>query len=247
MRTLILPPASLFLLAAIGWLIHFWWPRAGRAIAVAALGTLVVLCTGYGARTLVRPLERMNAPLAATAGTGAQAIVVLSAGRVADAPEYGGEDIPDMLALTRLRYAARLHRETGLPILVSGGNVSPRPDVTPQAEAMARALRDDFRTPVRWLESTSKDTAENAQHSARILRQDGIGRILLVTDAMHMPRAQRAFAANGLEVVPAPTHFLGESHGASRLLIPNAESLRRSQYAIHEWIGMAWYRVRYGF
>ena len=50
-----------------------------------------------------------------------QAIVVLGGGRDLDAPEYGGDTIRPR-TLARLRYAARLSRETGLPVIPSGGN-----------------------------------------------------------------------------------------------------------------------------
>jgi uncharacterized SAM-binding protein YcdF (DUF218 family) len=193
----------------------------------------------------VHPLENLTTPLIKTRDTGAQAIVVLAAGRLAHAPEYGGEDIPDYIALARLRYAARLHRETGLPVLVSGGNRSPDGQLASKAIGMAQALRDDFATPVRWLETESNTTAENAAFSAKILKENGVQRILLVTDAMHMPRSVRIFKQSGLEVIAAPTMFFSLGLLTPSHFIPSAEGLRRSYYAIYEWIGMAWYWVRH--
>jgi uncharacterized SAM-binding protein YcdF (DUF218 family) len=202
---------------------------------------LFALCTEIGANLLVRPLENLTTPLASSSDTRAQAIVVLAAGRLEHAAEYGGKDIPDYIALGRLRYAAKLQHETGLPILVSGGNVAADGARESKADAMANALRDDFVTPVRWLEGESENTAENARFSARILRQDGVHRILLVTDAMHMPRAKMVFAQNGFDVVAAPTLFFGFEHPVPLDFLPSAEGLRRSYYAIYEWIGLVWY------
>ena len=245
-RALILPPSGLFLLAATGWILHRWWPRLGRLVMAIALAVLFLLCTGIGASLLVRPLENLTTPLASSMDTRAQAIVVLASGRLEHAAEYGGKDIPDYVALARLRYAAKLQHETGLPILVSGGNVLPHGSRTSKADAMASALREDFVTPVKWVEGKSENTAENALFSARMLRQDGVGRILLVTDAMHMPRAKMAFTKTGLDVVAAPTMFLGAGSIGPYGYLPSAESLRRSQYAIHEWTGLFWYWIRYG-
>jgi uncharacterized SAM-binding protein YcdF (DUF218 family) len=245
-RALLLPPSGLFLLLAVGWMLRGRWPRLGRVLMAGSIAVLFFLSTGIGARLLVRPLESLTAPLAATGGTGAQAIVVLASGRVVDAPEYGGREIPDYLALARLRYAARLQHQTGLPILVSGGNVLPQGAGSSKADAMASALREDFATPVKWVEGESNDTAGNARFSARLLQKDGVRRILLVTDAMHMPRARMAFAHAGLDVVAAPTIFLGAGSIGPYGYLPSAESLRRSRYATHEWIGLAWYRLRYG-
>jgi uncharacterized SAM-binding protein YcdF (DUF218 family) len=245
-RGLILPPASLFLVIAIGLVLWRRRPRAGRIVAGTGLALLAFLSTTGGARLLVAPLEGMTAPLTAPERAGAQAIVVLAAGRVRRAPEYEDRDIPDYVALARLRYAAHLQRRTGLPLLVSGGNGAGDGGTQggSEADSMAAALREDFGVPVRWLEGRSRDTAENAAFSAAILRADGIHRILLVTDAMHMPRARAVFARAGLDVVAAPTMFFGRQPLSIHAWVPSAEGMRRSWYASYEWIGLAWYRVR---
>lgn len=243
-RAFVLPPASLFLLMAIGWLMQRRWPLAGRILGRAALLALLVLCMPAGADLLVAPLERRAVPLASSRGTGAQAIVVLAAGRQENAPEYGGTHLPDYIALARLRYAAHLQHETGLPILVSGGNRSRDAMHESKAASMARALREDFRTPVTWIEEQSETTAENALRSRDILRIQGVRRILLVTDAMHMARAEEVFRASGLEVVAAPTMFFTRRQQDLQGFLPNAEALRRAWYASYEWIGIAWYRLR---
>jgi uncharacterized SAM-binding protein YcdF (DUF218 family) len=108
----------------------------------------------------------------------AEAFVVLAAGRLANAPEYEGRDVPDSLTLARLRYAAKLHRETGLPVLVTGGGGR---EWESYAALMSRTLRNEFRILVRWIERQSSNTAENAEYSARILQQDGVQVIFLGT------------------------------------------------------------------
>lgn len=244
-HALILPPASLFFLLALGCVLGRRFPRSGRALRVSAVILLFVLSTGVGARVLVYPLEHLTRVLSAPQEQRAQAIVVLAAGRQAHAPEYGGTDIPDYIALARLRYAAHLWRKIGLPILVSGGNGSPDGTVKPKAAAMAAALREDFGVPVRWIESESATTAENASFSAALLKRDKLFRVLLVTDAMHMPRSVMAFTANGLAVIPAPTIFFSTGKLGVLDFLPSAEHLRRSYYAAYEWIGLAWYTLRY--
>jgi uncharacterized SAM-binding protein YcdF (DUF218 family) len=249
-RDLILPPANLFLVIAIGLIIWRRWPRAGKTVAGAGLAALAFLSTSMGAGFFVAPLEAMTAPLLAPERSGAQAIVVLAAGRMERAPEYGNREIPDYIALARLRYAAHLQRRTGLPVLVSGGNGSTVTDpnavdyVGSKADAMAMALREDFGVPVRWIERDSSDTADNARFSAALLRADGVHRILLVTDAMHMPRARTAFERAGLDVVSAPTMFFSAQGLPLGAWVPSAEGMRRSWYAIYELIGIGWYRLR---
>lgn len=249
-RDLILPPSSLFLVIAIGLALWRRRPRAGRIIAGTGLALLAFLSTPGGASLLVAPVEGMTAPLRDPERANAQAIVVLAAGRLRRAPEYDGRDISDYYTLARLRYAAHLQRRTGLPLLVSGGNGANRiaPDahgqVTSEADGMAAALRDDFGVPVKWLEGRSRDTAENAAFSAAMLRADGVTRILLVTDAMHMPRASAVFERAGLSVIAAPTMFFSNQPLSIHAWIPSAEGMRRSWYASYELIGLVWYRLR---
>lgn len=240
---LLLPPLNLILLCALGMLLRKRWPKCGRTLSAGALLILTILSTRAGAMLLVRPLEQLSTPLVSARNTGAQAIVVLAGGRVQAAREYGGHDIPSAITLVRMRYAAKLHRETGLPVLVTGG--TPGGADTSEAALMARSLREDFAVPVKWIEQGSDNTAQNAQFSARMLQAAGVQRILLVTDAMHMPRSQRIFVRSGLDVVPAPTQFLGRERFAALDLVPGAGGLHNASYAMHEWIGLCWYRLRY--
>jgi uncharacterized SAM-binding protein YcdF (DUF218 family) len=243
-RVLLMPPTSLLALILFGYLLRRRWLQTGRVLSALGVILLLVVSTNAGALLLVRPLEEMNAPLNLARPSGAQAIVVLGAGSVDGAPEYGGLDVPDAVALVRLQYAAYLQHETGLPLLASGGNGSVAKGLTPKAAAMARTLREDFRTPVKWVEDQSADTAQNAANSARILKAAGIGRVLLVTHAMHMPRAREAFSKNGIEVVAAPTMFYSRARWSAYMLLPSASGLYRSYYATHEWVGLAWYRLK---
>lgn len=240
LSALLLPPLNLILLCAAGLWLRRSRPRLGLALGAGALATLVILSTPAGALLLLAPLENRNPPLASAQGTGAQAIVALGGGRMMRAQEYGGRDIPSPPTLARLRYAAKLHRETGLPVLASGG--APEGAAEPEAALMARSLQQDFEVPVRWIESRSHDTAQNAAFSAPLLAQAGVRRILLVTDGIHMPRARTAFERAGIEVVAAPTALWSRARLTPADFLPGGEGLRRSHYALHEWIGIAWYR-----
>ncbi|MGB8276203.1 MAG: YdcF family protein [Alphaproteobacteria bacterium] len=242
-KPLLLPPMSLFLIGAVGLALRRRHPRSGRALIGLAAGALYLLGTPLVANTLLRTLETAPPLTDPRAINDVGAIVVASAGVEARAPEYGG-DTADALTLARIRYGAKLHRETGLPILVSGGVV--RRGQTPVARVMQRVLTEDFGTPAAWVEDASRNTYENAKFSAAILRPAGIHRIFLVTHAWHMPRAMAAFEANGLEVVPAPTGFTPAVKWRLNSLLTGSESLRRSSYAVYEWVGRLWYRLAYG-
>jgi uncharacterized SAM-binding protein YcdF (DUF218 family) len=241
---LLLPPLVFIVPSIAGFLLRKRWPRFGAVLCIGPLITLVIFSTGVGAKWLAATVENSAVPLASAKNSGAQAIVVLGSGRAKNAPEYGGRDTVNLAALGRLRYAAKLHRETGLPILVTGGT----PDGSSESEAslMARALRDDFGVAAKWQEQGSDNTAQNAKYSAQQLQQAGVNRVLLVTDALHMPRSRAIFQRNGLQVVPAPTMFHSIGPLAPIDFIPKSHWLRLSAYAMHEWIGRVWYWLRHG-
>lgn len=242
-RLFLLPPASLFVILAFGWTLHRRLPLVSKLIVRSVLLVSFILCTPAGANLLVAPLENLTVPLLGPATVRAGAIVILAAGRHGNAAEYGGIDIPDYIALARLRYGAHLQHETGLPILVSGGNRAGIAPFETKAFDMAYALRNDFKTPVTWVEGNSETTAENASRSIVILHAAGVEQILLVTDAMHMPRAQQVFRQSGMHVTPAPTMFFRLDHYDVGSFVPSAEGLRRSYYALYEWIGLGWYNL----
>lgn len=171
-----------------------------------------------------------------------QAIVILGGGLYANTPEYGGETI-NAISLERARYGARLYRKTQLPIAVTGG-VLMRGQRSSEGALIEKSLREDFRVPVQWIENQAHTTEQNAVLTARILRPLGITRVYLVTHAWHMPRAMLSFSAAGLQPVAAPTGFTTSFRSDIRGFIPDAKSLQKSYYAMHEAIGLLWYRLK---
>ena len=140
------------------------------------------------------------------------------------------------------RQFQRLQRRTGLPILVTGGVTQPGSPAV--GLVMEESLKEDFRTPARWVESKSADTWQNARFSADILRREGITSVYVVTQAWHMRRAVLAFQGTGLVVTAAPTP-LDEPLGPDLFdFLPRASGWQTGYYAAHEWIGDAWYKLR---
>ena len=171
------------------------------------------------------------------------AIVVLSA----DIQRSGIPGVPDTvgpLTLERLAEAARQQRRLGLPVLVSGG--PPGPPGASLAALMSRVLQEDFRVPVQWREERSRNTFENALFSAEILRQGGIRSALVVAHPWDMARALWSFRAVGYPVIPRPTPDGASPSLSAAAFLPQVSALLESYYALHELIGLAWYRVRYG-
>ncbi|MDH3514363.1 MAG: YdcF family protein, partial [Gammaproteobacteria bacterium] len=174
------------------------------------------------------------------------AIVILGSSRYSEAPEYGGSDSMSRMGLERIRYGAHLHRLTGLPILVSGGN--PFGEQVSEAELMKTSLERDFRVEVKWVEGKSVNTHENARNAKTILAQAGVRRVYLVTHASHMPRAVWSFENQGIRVVPAPMGFTTLNKEVRETLgyFPTAAGLQLSSTALREHMGLFWYQRNYG-
>jgi len=241
---LILPPLGPLLLVVVGLLLRRWRPRLGNALAWSGVALSLLLITPYTVALLAQPLETALPPDSAAIRR-AEAIVVLAGGRIRNAPEYGGDTLNPLTA-ERLRYGARLARASGLPVLLSGGAPS---GGTAEALLMRDALERDFGLRAQWTESVSRDTAENASFSARILRDEGVRRVLLVTHALHMTRAQSEFEANGLQVIPAPTGFVNRKGGGDTFFgaMPSAGTAYAGWLAAHEWLGNAFASLRRRF
>jgi uncharacterized SAM-binding protein YcdF (DUF218 family) len=141
-----------------------------------------------------------------------------------------------------LRYAAKLHRETGKPILVTGGK--PLGNSLSEGEQMKQVLTQEFNVPVQWVEGESDNTLENARWSFKTLKAADISKVYLVTHAWHMPRSQKAFENAGFTVIPAATAFTTRYQTDLLTFMPNAGALHDSGIFMHEMIGMAWYRLK---
>jgi uncharacterized SAM-binding protein YcdF (DUF218 family) len=243
LSALLVPPMPLVLLALLGLLLGRRRRGLGYSLAAASVVLLVVLATPVVALALVGTLEPapITDPASVRQASGAQAIVILGGGRSVGAPEYGGETMTRD-TLERVRYGAVLARASGLPILVSGGK--PGIGERTEAELMREALERELGVGVRWAEAGSNTTRDYARLSARVLRAEGIERVLLVTHAVHMRRARANFEREGLVVVPAPTGFLGREPFHAGQLVPGIAGMFRTNVALREWIAILRDRLR---
>ena len=236
LKSVILPPAGLLLLAILGLFLTKRHPRLGRTCLILAIGSLWLLLTPR-VSDMLSGLAEHYPPLDLRNAGGAQAIVILGGGgQRAMAPEYGGP-AADTVLLERLSYGAYVARKTGLPILVTGFRI--------EATAMQATLVRNFDIDPRWVDGAAFDTFSNASNSARLLQADGIRRIILVTNSTHMWRAVHEFTATGLEVIPAPMGMRATHERGIFSYVPEVEALRRSVTAINELLGepVRWFFV----
>jgi uncharacterized SAM-binding protein YcdF (DUF218 family) len=235
LAALVLPPAGPLLLAVAGALALRRWPRLGRIMLWTGLAVLLALSMSPVSHLLLRAASDSPALWLEDART-AQALVVLGGGVRRNALEYGGDTL-GRLSLERVRYGAKLARETGLPVLVSGGSVLG--DTATEAPLMRAALEGEFGVPVRWIEEKSRNTHENARFSAAILKRDGVKRVVLVIHGFDMRRARAEFEAAGIEVVPAPTVIPIDRETTVFDFLPSISALQGSYYALYELLANA--------
>jgi uncharacterized SAM-binding protein YcdF (DUF218 family) len=178
-----------------------------------------------------------------------QAIIILGSGRrkgALEAPiDYHQQDLSSS-SLERLRYGARLAKQTNLPILLTGG----APDRInskdlEEAKVMKIVLKKEYLISPKWIEDQSKTTQENALYSAEIVKRDGIKSVYLITHFWHMPRAKTVFEKQGLNVIEAPMGFYQKTAFTPLDFYPSSEGFQRMRWIWHEILGNLWYRVKF--
>ena len=246
-------PLGLVCIFIILALILYRKPAWQRLVLLLALVVLWLGSTRWIALGMVRSLEWRYLPM--TQMPSADAIVLLGGGT--ESAEYPRQTVELNSSGDRVLYAAWLYKQGKAPhILLSGGLIDWLDTGNTPAEDMAVIL-DMMGVPKEalWLESTSRNTYENAVNSRKFLNEKGINRIILVTSALHMPRSVDLFKHQGFDVIPAPTDYsvtqaawqrLTDPNLATQLLnlMPNIDNLSSVTRALKEYLGMLVYRLR---
>ncbi|WGE90066.1 YdcF family protein [Actinobacillus arthritidis] len=230
---IILPPFNSLILWFGSLLLYkLQFKKLSSLCSLFGIAILYVCSTPYFSHQLIQAVT-FSEKLTIEDYKKAQAIVVLGGG-VRNSHELFADYAIAAIPLERMRYAAYLHKQTHLPILVTGGSPENR---EPEAKLMAQEFRDFFNISVKWIEARSNTTEQNAILSKAILEQEGIRHIILVTNQWHMKRAKMLFEREGFSVLAAST----TAHQALDIgilpFIPQAQALQNSSIALKEWIG----------
>lgn len=247
---LLLPPVPMVLAILLAWRLRARRPAAATLLLLASLLALWLShCEAIG-QWLERPLSAAPAlsptrlaDLRRSLAGRKPVVLVLGGGTQALAPEYGEAHLPDR-SYQRLHYGLWLSRQLQLPVMVSGGAGHAQAGGTTEAEVAARIAQRDYGRSLRWLESDSRDTRENARRSLMLLKPEGITDVLLVTHGWHMKRALRAFeqeaARSGaaVRILPAPMGMATASDNLLLQWLPSPDGYRRVHQALREWLGL---------
>jgi uncharacterized SAM-binding protein YcdF (DUF218 family) len=230
---LLIEPSHLILYSAVAGVV-LWplrvgkWCRGACALLIVALGLLPT------AWALMTPLEqRFGFPPKLDRVDG---IVVLAGAEQADLSEVYAEPQLDEHAdrlTTFLLLAARFPSAR----LVHSGDTQPN-----SQSAIARAvLLGAGLDPARIVfENRSRNTCDSPAAVRALVAPRADERWLLVTSAVHMPRAIACYRAAGWDVIPYPADFSRGPSAPSFGLVGNLHDL---DTAAHEWVGLVYYRV----
>ncbi|MDR3577412.1 MAG: YdcF family protein [Anaerolineaceae bacterium] len=228
--------------------------RLQSAILITAVVILWIGGNHWVAFGLAKSLEWQYLPLKDIPT--ADAIVVL--GGATEPQQYPRSTVEVNSAGDRVIYSAEIYKEGKAPyILLSGGSISwldNRTSSTPASEMAALLETMGVPNNALWLQTASQNTHEDAVYSLQMLKQKGVKRILLVTSAMHMPRAMALFKNHGIEVIPAPTDYTVTQAAWDDLMslnvqsiliniIPDTSSISLTSNVLKEYIGILVYHL----
>lgn len=214
------------------------WPWR---IAVAVVLVAITAMTPMVANTLAGYLERPVPAAASCSELPPSTVVVLAGGR--DRKPRAVDDFSGLNAASRRRMDRGIRYWRADPsrlVVVSGGQS--KEGAMPHADSLVHyarwmgvpevALRAEDQSPTTW---------HNARRVAALAPPVG-PRIVLVTSALHMRRAAYAFDKAGFEVCPMPTDWSFIPFGLPGYLIPQTSALVKTEMALHELVGLAYYR-----
>jgi uncharacterized SAM-binding protein YcdF (DUF218 family) len=238
-------PLSLCLELLLVGLFLLWFTRKQKlGKIIVSLGIILLMFFSYGAvsNILLKSLEcKYPALNDINKYFDIKWVVVLGGGHIFE-QKLPANDQLSSSSLARIVEGIRIHKKLkNSKLILSGGRVF---NSVPEAYTMAKAavsLGVDSSDLIQ--ESMSKDTKDQAMHIKKIVEGE---RFILVTSASHIPRSIALFEKLGIHPIPAPTDYrVKERQGISPgILFPSTSGLHKAEIAFHEYLGLAWAKIR---
>ena len=246
-------PLPLSLLLSFLGLYLLWFTtkqRVGKIVVSVGLAILTLFSYSIITNRLLRPLERKydtfeiesSSVVSETENKSViKFVVVLGGGHTSD-PALPLLSQMSIHPVVRLMEGIRIYRKfPGSRLLLSGGGAF---DPISEAEVMARVARE-MGVPERdiILESKSKDTRDEALFIKPMVGNEPF---VLVTTASHIPRSMALFRKLGMNPIASPVgHSIKDRQGLRlNSFFPSTGSIKNAELAIHEYLGMAWAKLR---
>lgn len=224
--------------------------KLSHACLWGALAVLMICGNGWLVGGLTRHLEMKH--LSPNPVPEADCLVILSGGILSATPPRPTIEVDQ--AGNRVLYGAHLFREHRAPwVVCTGGFLGGKTTGPSMAEEMAGLLQT-LNVPASAIitETQARRTAQHAENLEPVFRERQFRKVLLVTSALHMPRSLGVFRHRypGIEFIAAPTDFRGVNMPSAPFrreftaLIPSTANLHEFSLAMHEYLGIAYYKIR---
>jgi uncharacterized SAM-binding protein YcdF (DUF218 family) len=239
-------PSTLVLCLSIAGAILLVWRRSspwGPRLLFAGVGALAAVSILPVGTWLLRPLEDRFPPLQPLP---AHVDGIISLGGAVDIDESEDRGTPSFNAHEgrMTAFIALARRYPGARLLFTGGSANPFRRKPSEAGVARAFFANQGLDPRRFLfEDASRNTRENALLSRQLVVPKPGEVWLLVTSASDMPRAMACFRAVGWPVIAAPADYHTKRYAAGFLEGP-VRGLAETDWAVHEWIGLVYYRLR---
>lgn len=241
---------GLFILILLIIIIYLYRKASSRFIRIFSLFSLLLsyfLVTSFGTALLVIPLERMYLETGFQEKFGGDYPIVIMGGGIRYT-EYGA--LPGLYTLQRLVKGLEIYEELEEPIVYTGGTAIGQTGIS-EAELAFKWLRkmgveeEDI-----VIEKQARNTYENGVYIKKWLqdyqreREEEGFKVYLVTNALHMHRSVCVFEKLGVEVIPVSSGITVDHKMSWLSYLPNGEALYANMLAVHEWLGLSWYKIK---
>ncbi|MDP2807220.1 MAG: ElyC/SanA/YdcF family protein, partial [bacterium] len=238
------PMTIILILLALG-LFLLWQKKHKKAgLWLVALGVAAFIFAGYGlaGKSLLKGLENRYPPLLdASNAAGAKWVVVLGAGMTSDLKVPLTSQLSEGSAIRTIEGIRIWRQMKGSKLIFSGGAVFNTQSEAYGMSGLARQLGVIDSGMI--LEDKSLDTDDQARLIKEMVKGDTI---VLVTSAAHMLRSVSLFKKQGVALIPAPTHYLikDEPKFKPSRLFPNSGNIMAAETLFHEYLGLAWSKMK---
>lgn len=224
------------------------YKKTSRSFLIIGVLLLLVTSMPLVARQMVGSFEGQYPPIALEQMPSAKLIVVLG-GAIA-LPISPRLEIELTSTSDRVLHAFRLFKGGKAPkIFLTAGNINKEAFEQSEAFYISQLLMD-WGVPREVIEiaGESRNTRENALEVHDYLEQNQLlkEQIILVTSAIHMPRAIRVFEKIGINVIPGTTDVSVGVPVISTVenWLPSLGAMNSFTKALHEFLGVVYYRLR---
>ena len=216
-----------------------------RIASVLAVSILIICSLPIFSNKLITYLENEYILSDASSAKTADAIVVLS-GMVRTINGKNGLSYEWGEASDRIFAGIELIKKNKAPIMILTGGKLPWSVGKPEGEYL-RDVAIKYGVPNKniLLTENVENTDQEAKAVGKLLNKTS-PKIILVTSAFHMPRAQKVFEAVGINIEPFAVDFLsGADKYTIMNFIPSAGALNQTSFFIRELIGRLYYNLKY--